>query len=116
MINLLNIEGYNPGALLDCVMEQTKVRSDSALARALGTGAPAICKIRGKHAQMTPDLLIRMYDLTGRSIDELRNIAGIPKSKPTAAKPKRAEPIEPNEIVNAVPSDGANDVVGVANV
>ncbi len=113
MINLLKVEGYNPGALLDCVIEQTKLRSDSALARAVGTGAPAICKIRGKHAQITPDFLIRMYDLTGRSIDELRNIAGIPKTKLTLVK--KAVHVEPGPIVDVGNATDA-DVVGVDNV
>ncbi len=113
MINLLKVEGYNPGALLDCVIDQAKLRTDSALARAVGTGAPAICKIRGKHAQVTPDLLIRLHDLTGRSIDELRGIAGIPKTRLSVTK--KEIHIEPGPIVD-VGNATDPDVVEVGNV
>lgn len=79
--NFLENADYNPAALLDSVIDDKKLRNDSNLARMLGVGAPAICKMRSKQTQITADLLIRMHDATGRSLDDLRATGGIPKTK-----------------------------------
>ncbi len=78
VINFLHNETYKPGALFDDVMNMKGLRNDTQLANALGLGAPTICKMRKKHTQITADLLIRMHDVTGRTLDDLRTVAGIP--------------------------------------
>lgn len=80
MIDLLSIENYNPAALFEHVLDYTHTRSDAQLAKMLGVAPPAICKIRHKKVRMTADMLIRLHDATGKSLDELRGIAGIPKT------------------------------------
>ncbi|MES2729949.1 MAG: hypothetical protein V4621_07645 [Pseudomonadota bacterium] len=77
---LLELKSYNPAALIDEVTDLLDLKNDRALAAALNIGAPSICKIRSKVAAITPNILIRMHDLTGKSLDELRAMGGIPKT------------------------------------
>jgi hypothetical protein len=88
MNNLLKVEGYNPVALFESVMDKMHIRNDASLARTLGVGSPTICKMRKKAMPITSSMLIRMHDVTGQTIDELRDIAHIPK---TTAKAPTAQ-------------------------
>lgn len=88
MIELLKAEDYNPVALFEHVMDSLKIRTDASLARALGVGSPTICKMRKKDMPITSSMLIRMHDLTGQSLDDLRALANIPKMK--SLPPKKA--------------------------
>lgn len=81
MANLLKIDGYKPEVLLNIMAKNLKVRSDASLARYLGVGAPMICRIRQKKMAINGNILVRMHDASGVSLDELRRIAGIPKTK-----------------------------------
>jgi hypothetical protein len=91
MTKLFKIEGYNPNALFDELIDRYHLRTDSALAKKLGVGAPVICKARNKTASITGELLLRMWDVTGIPVDMLRSIAGIPMFG------KEPEPIEHKE-------------------
>lgn len=88
---LLELASYNPAVLLDEVTDLLNLKNDRALAMALNIGAPAICKIRSKHAAITPNILIRMHDLTRKSLDELRALGGIPKTNFEPPKPTKKE-------------------------
>jgi hypothetical protein len=78
MAKLFKLEGYNPNALFDDLIERFKLRNDSALAKYLGIGAPVICKARNKTSSITGELLLRIWDVTGIPVDVLRVTAGIP--------------------------------------
>lgn len=86
MPNLLRKEEYDPRPALDAVIQDLGLKSDSGLARYLGVGAPLICRVRQKRAILNTNLLVRMHDATGRSLDELRALAHIPKTKLTIPK------------------------------
>lgn len=86
----LNVPGYNPENLLDGLSNFLKLRNDAQLARALGVGAPVICKIRKRTYAVTHRMLIHMHDATGISLDVIREMGGIPKSNLTG-KPKKKD-------------------------
>ena len=78
--DFLNAKGYNPSQLLDGLCNFLKLRNDAQLARALGVGSPVISKIRKRSYAVTHRLLIHMHDATGLSLNDLRQMGGIPKS------------------------------------
>ena len=80
--------GYNPGNLLDGLCHFLKLRNDAQLVRALGVGAPVICKIRKRSHAITHRLLIHIHDVTGLTLDDIRAMGGIPKSN---LHPKKKE-------------------------
>jgi len=90
MIDLLNLTGYDPDILLDNLTEKLKVKSDAALARALGVGAPMICRVRNRQVPFPASLIIVIHDVTGYPVDQIRQLAGIPKNpKPEIKKTKK---------------------------
>lgn len=78
--DFLQSPGYKPESLLDGLSNFLHLRNDAQLARALGVGAPVICKIRKRTHAITHRLLIHIHDLTGISLDDIRELGGIPKS------------------------------------
>lgn len=87
MPKYVETESYTPGLLFDELIDYLKVRNDARLAKALGVGAPVICKIRKKTSALSGDLILRIYDLTGINVDRLREMAGIPKTDRLIVKP-----------------------------
>lgn len=92
MPKYVNLENYTPGVLFDELIDHLKVRNDARLAKALGVGAPVICKIRQKQSALSGDLLLHIHDLTGIHVDRLRDLAGIPKTGRINAKPSTIQP------------------------
>jgi len=70
--------GYDLGGvqLLDVVMQKLGLRSDGGLSRALRTDTATISRIRCEKATVSATLLIRMHELTGMSIANMKNILG----------------------------------------
>lgn len=87
MPKYVHLADYTPGVLFDELIDHLKVRNDARLAKALGVGAPVICKIRSKESALSGDLLLRIHDLTGIHVDRLRDLAGIPKADRIGVKP-----------------------------
>lgn len=87
MIDLLNLPGYDPDALMDKLTEKFEVKTDAALARALGVSAPMICRIRQRQIPFPPSLILVIHDVAEYPVDEIRRLAGIPKTvKPEVKK------------------------------
>jgi hypothetical protein len=99
MTKLFKLEGYDPNALFDSLITIYKLRNDSALAKMLGVGAPVICKARNKTSSITGELLIRIWDITGITVDELRAMAGIPMWG-KVAKTNTVETMEAEEVAH----------------
>lgn len=92
MSRLFKMEGYDPNALFDELITRFQLRNDSALSKMLGVGASTICKARQKTGSITGELLLRIYDVTGISVNDLRIMAGIPIwTKPEPAKKSEEE-------------------------
>jgi len=92
MIELLKNENYKPGELFDAIMDKFHLRSDASLSRALGIGAAAICRMRNKQTVITASLLIHAHDITGWNLDELRTLAGIPRTQGILLHKMKDEP------------------------
>lgn len=68
---------FNPNNLLDVLQVYFKVRNDSKLAAALRLGRAPISKLRHGRISLTSGVLLRMHDVSGLPINELRQLAGI---------------------------------------
>jgi hypothetical protein len=67
---------YNPNHLLDVLLNEMQAKNDSALCRLLGVKPPNISKIRHHRSPVGASLLIRLHEITGISIRDLRNLMG----------------------------------------
>lgn len=74
---------YDPAKLLDALIDELlmelpqKKRNDAALSRALLLPPPVVSKIRNKKFPVTDAILVRIYDVTGWSIDKSRELMGV---------------------------------------
>jgi len=67
---------FDPNLLLDALHEKLHLKNDRALSFALGIAAPALSKIRHRKLAVGAALLIRMHEITGLTIVELRSLMG----------------------------------------
>jgi hypothetical protein len=72
---------YNPNHLLDVLIGKLQLKNDAALARTLEVAAPVISKIRHRRLPVGASLLIRMHEVTGLSIRDLRDLMGDRRAK-----------------------------------
>ena len=74
-------QGYAPERLLDALIARMGLKNDAALCRALEVAPPVISKIRHKRIPVGAWMLIRMHEVTGMSIHELRELMGDTRRK-----------------------------------
>jgi plasmid maintenance system antidote protein VapI len=74
-------ESYNPNHLLDFLLEKMALKNDAALSRKLEVAPPVISKIRHRRLPIGASLLIRMHEVTGMSIRDLRDLMGDRRTK-----------------------------------
>jgi plasmid maintenance system antidote protein VapI len=74
-------ETYNPNHLLDTLLEKMNLKNDAALSRALEVAPPVISKIRHRRLPVGASLLIRMHEVSGMSIRDLRDLMGDRRTK-----------------------------------
>lgn len=72
---------YNPNKFLDTMRENLRLKNDAALSRTLEVGPPVISKIRHGRLPVGGALLIRMHEVTGLSIADLRFSLGDRRTK-----------------------------------
>lgn len=88
-------ESYDPNRLLDTLIEKLNLKNDAALSRALEVAPPVISKIRHRRLPVGASLLIRMHEVSGLSIRELRDLMGDRRTKyrlsDAQGKPKLSE-------------------------
>jgi hypothetical protein len=78
---LASQESYNPNHLLDILLGKMQLKNDAALSRMLEVAPPVISKIRHHRLPVGASLLIRMHEVTGMSIRELRDLMGDRRTK-----------------------------------
>jgi plasmid maintenance system antidote protein VapI len=92
---LASQESYNPNQLLDNLLEKMRLKNDAALSRVLEVAPPVISKIRHHRLPVGASLLIRMHEVTGMSIRDLRDLMGDRRMKyrlsDAQGKPKMEE-------------------------
>jgi hypothetical protein len=74
--NLCSAAGYRPAELLDAMIIILGLKNDAALSRILEIGPPVLSKIRHGRLPISSALLIRVHEITGISISELRGLMG----------------------------------------
>jgi hypothetical protein len=88
-------ESYNPNHLLDILLGKMSLKNDAALSRVLEVAPPVISKIRHRRLPVGASLLIRMHEVTGMSIRDLRDLMGDRRTKyrlsDAQGRPKAAE-------------------------
>lgn len=72
---------YDPNNLLDALIEKLELKNDAALARVLEIAPPIISKIRHRRLPVGAALLIRMHEVSGLSVGELRTLMGDRRQK-----------------------------------
>jgi hypothetical protein len=72
---------YDPDRLLDALIQILNVKNDAGLSRALEVAPPMISKIRHRKFAVSASLLIRMHEVCGLSIMELRRLMGDRRGK-----------------------------------
>jgi len=85
MDDLRDNEHYNPGRLLDAVIERFGLKNDAALCRKLCVAPPLISKIRNRRAPLGDNMLVLLHEETGLSIRELRSLMGT-ETRPLAGR------------------------------
>jgi hypothetical protein len=73
--------GYDPNHMLESLIEQLQLKNDAALSRALEVSPPVISKIRHRRLPVSASLLIRMHEVCGLSITDLRHLMGDRRGK-----------------------------------
>lgn len=79
--HLQNFPKYNPNKFLDTMREKLFLKNDAALSRTLEVGPPVISKIRHGRLPIGGALLIRIHEVTGLSIADLRSSLGDRRTK-----------------------------------
>jgi plasmid maintenance system antidote protein VapI len=75
--NHLDNPEYAPARLLDAMHERLGLKNDAALARTLELPPAVVSKLRRRQASITAALLVRMHDITGWSISDIRALMGL---------------------------------------
>jgi hypothetical protein len=73
---VIHSDGYDPGRLFSALQAHLKLRSDASLARVLEVPAPLVKLVRAREIPVTPELLIRMEEVSGWNGRELRDMMG----------------------------------------
>lgn len=63
-------------SMLDTVIEDMNLKNDAALARAVEVAPPVLSKIRHGRLPVGASLLIRLHEVSKKSIKELRELMG----------------------------------------
>ena len=74
-------DGYDPGRLFNALRGLLKLRSDVGLARKLEVPGALIRLVRMGEIPVTPELLIRMEEVSGWSGRQLRDLMGDRRTK-----------------------------------
>ena len=64
-------------SFFDKVIEETKLKNDAALSRALGVAPPVVSKTRAGVLGMTPMMLLRFHDAFNVSVAAMRAELGL---------------------------------------
>lgn len=72
---------YNPDRLLDTLCQNLRLKNDAQLCRFLEIAPPIVSKIRHRRLPVGASLLIRMHEVSGLNIKDLRFLMGDRRSK-----------------------------------
>ncbi|WP_420473799.1 hypothetical protein [Noviherbaspirillum sp. ST9] len=72
---------YDPNRLFDALIDRMHLKNDAQLCRELNVEPPLVSKIRHRRLPMGGSLLIRMHEVSGLTIAELRHLMGDRRQK-----------------------------------
>jgi hypothetical protein len=72
---------FKPCDLLDALIKHLGVKNDAELSRALELAAPLISKLRSQVLPVSAFVLVRMHEVSGLSIADLRGLMGDHRKK-----------------------------------
>jgi hypothetical protein len=72
---------YKPANLLDTLLKKLALKNDAQLAAELGTDACRISRFRHAALPIGDAVLIRMNELAGMAIGDMREMMGLPRRK-----------------------------------
>ena len=64
-----------PHRLLDHIIVAYKLKSDRQLAQHLGVASSTVCKIRSRACPLTAEIMLKIHDYTGMSIQSIRELS-----------------------------------------
>lgn len=79
---------YQPSRLFDAICKNCALKTDSELAVLLGIGNAQICKVRHGNQPLSGQLLLRIHEVTGMEIRQLKMLMGDRRSR---QRPSRAK-------------------------
>ncbi len=95
-------ENYNPNHLLNTLLSKLKLKNDAALSRLLEVAPPVISKVRHHRLPVGASLLIRMHEVSGMSIRDLRDLMGDRRTKYRLSDAQgRPKPVNKNDAVES---------------
>ena len=75
-MNHTSAKTYDPNQLFDSLHERLRLKNDAALSRKLDVAPSVISKARHLRIPVSAALLIRMHEITGMSIHEMKILLG----------------------------------------
>lgn len=78
---LISQPDYDPDNLLDSLLRKLELKNDAALSRVLEVAPPVISKIRHRRLPVGASILIRMHEVSGLSVGDLRALLGDRRKK-----------------------------------
>lgn len=72
---------YNPNHLIDTLSANLRIKNDAALCRILEVSPPVISRIRTGSLPVSGSILLRMHDVSGLSLKDLRFLLGDRRKK-----------------------------------
>ena len=69
-------QNFDPARMLDAVIRLRQLKNDAALCRELEVFHPIISKIRHRHIPVSASILLRLHEVTGLEIKDLRAMMG----------------------------------------
>jgi plasmid maintenance system antidote protein VapI len=67
---------YTPNRLINKVAEMLELERDSHLANALGVYPSDLCRMRRRQRYIDAEMILRIHDVTGLTIAEIRELMG----------------------------------------
>lgn len=77
----IDTASYDPNRLFDALIDKLQLKNDAQLCRELNVAPPLVSKIRHRRLPVGGSLLIRMHEVSGLSIAELRHLMGDRRQK-----------------------------------
>lgn len=78
--SILKLEGYDQHKLLDGLIRKLGLKNDAALARMLHIAPPIVSKLRHRKIGPSAEFILRVHEVTGMSIRDIRKLMGIRES------------------------------------